>query len=243
MDHKFLSFIICLLLSMPYASYCESNTVLRNNIGKAKPGDYIVTNQSKTFTVLHIKSTSNKELILEEISAPLSRIPKNRYTWKQWVEHNAPGHTSWVVYWLNTTTGDIERSFSFTRNCWFKIRDSDNFISTLFNLQFQKIPLSKRKQVGSKMPVPQGEEWRHVWQPRMILDGKTIDGVRFDAWKAKWPNDGGELSGKMIEIFTPEESDRYPSYFPYWMQISGFIGKARIRIMDSGTGLHSPKQL
>ncbi|MEM1283724.1 MAG: hypothetical protein AAGG81_09260 [Chlamydiota bacterium] len=243
MKIKFLSFITLLLLTFPAISFAEARSILRDNIVKAKPGDYIVTNQSKMFTVLYIRNTTDNGLILEEISAPLNRIPKNRYTWKQWIENEAPGHTSWVVYWLNTNNGDIERAFSFTKNCWFKIKDSDNFLTTLINIRFQKIPLSKRKRVGPKSGSPPNQDWRNVWQPRMIVDGETIPGVQFDAWVAKWPSDGSELSGKTIEVFTPEDSERYPSYFPYWLQVSGMIGKARVRIMDSGAGLKSPKQL
>lgn len=243
MKIKLLPFIALLLLAFPAISFAEAKPILRDNIVKAKPGDYIVTNQSKMFTVLYIRNTTDNGLILEEISAPLNRIPKNKYSWKQWIENEAPGHTSWVVYWLNTNNGDIERAFSFTKNCWFKIKDSDNFLTTLINIRFQKIPLSKRKRVGPKSGASPNQDWRNVWQPRMIVNGETIPGVQFDAWVAKWPSDGSELSGKTIEVFTPEDSERYPSYFPYWLQVSGMIGKARVRIMDSGTGLKSPKQL
>jgi hypothetical protein len=236
-------FAFLLLLIIPTLGFTEAKAVLRHNFVKAKPGDYIVTNQGKMFTVLHIRASIENGFLLEEITAPLNRIPKKRYTWKQWIENNAPGHTSWVAYWLNTGNGDIERAFSFTKNCWFKIRDSENFITTLLNLRFHQIPVSKRKRIGPKSGSPSGQEWRQVWQPRMIVDGQIIEDVSFDAWKAKWPSDGSELSGKLIEVYTPEDSDLYPSYFPYWLQVSGMIGKARVRIMDSGKGLKSPKQL
>lgn len=243
MKTNLLKIFIFAFLAIPVLAAAESKNVLRDNIVKASPGDYIVTNLGKTFSVLHIRSETENGLILEEITAPVNRIPKNKYSWKQWVENNSPGHTSWVVYWLNTSNGDIERAFSFTKKCWFQIRDADNFITTLINLKFYRIPLSKRKRVGPKSGVASNQDWRNVWQPRMIVNSQVIPDVKFDAWKAKWPSDGSELSGKIVEIYLPEESDRYPSYFPYWLQISGMIGKAKIRIVDSGNNLKSPREL
>jgi hypothetical protein len=47
-------------------------------------------------------------------------------------------------------------------------------------------------------------------------------------------------SGKSIEVYVPHENNKYPSYFPYWLQISGLISNAKVRIIDSGTGMISP---
>ena len=44
----------------------------------------------------------------------------------------------------------------------------------------------------------------------------------------------------MIEVYVPHESNKYPAYFPYWLQISGMVGKAKVRIVDSGSQLASP---
>ncbi len=221
----------------------EQRQVLQENIAKARVGDFIVTHQGKMFSVLHIRGKTETGLILEEISAPRDRIPKNKYNWREWVEDNAPGHSSWVMYRLNTKSGVIESSFSYTQNSWFKIRESDNFLTALLNIPFYKISLKDRKRVGPKGFHPAGNEMRDVWQPKMVVNGQTIENITFDAWKARWPNDGTELAGKMIEVYIPEENTNYPSYFPYWLQISGIIGKAKIRIVESGGELKSPKPI
>jgi len=221
----------------------ESRYIMRENMSKARPGDYLVTTQSKMFTVMHIRDKNGDDLVMEEISAPLNRIPKNRYTWHQWIECGAPGNTSWMMYHLNTATGKMQESFSYTKNCWFNIPESENFLSTLLNLQFTLVPLKERKRVGPKSSTSVVGEWRNLWQPRMVVNGLVVEGVSFNAWRGRWPSDGSELAGKVIEVYIPEESDLYPSYFPYWMQISGMIGKAKVRIVDSGTGLQSPKPL
>ncbi len=95
---------------------------------------------------------------------------------------------------------------------------------------------------GDFGPKPfSGPDMRPVWQPRLIIEGKPDDGVAFDAWRADWPRDGSDLSNKTIEIYLPKDNQSYPSYFPYWLQINGTAGKAKIRIIDSGSNLQSPK--
>lgn len=238
-------FLLIPFLLFAHATHCsaEVREILKENIVKAKAGDYIVTNLGKNFSLLLIRGKTERGLVLEEVNAPLNRIPKNRYSWREWMEAGAPGNTSWVAYWINCNSGEIERAYSYTKQCWFKLRDEDNFISTLLGLKFYHIPLSKRKRIGSKGSPLTGCEECKVWQPRMVVNSTVIPNVSFDGWKAKWPNDGSELAGKLVEIYLPEESDKYPTYFPYWLQVSGMVGKAKVRVVDSGGGLRSPKQL
>ena len=54
---------------------------------------------------------------------------------------------------------------------------------------------------------------------------------------------GADLSNKTIEIYLPRNSQIYPTYFPYWLQVNGVAGKAKIRIIDSGSRLKSPNPL
>jgi hypothetical protein len=145
-----------------------------------------------------------------------------------------------VIYDVNLSTAALENYFSFSKNSWYEIPEADNFLSTLLNLRLVKIPEGSRKRVGPVSDLPSNDR-RPLWQPTMVVNGQTIQGVQFDGWRTSWPKDGGELSGKTIEVFTPQESSRYPSYFPYWLQISGMIGKAKVRIIDSGKGLVSPR--
>lgn len=212
--------------------------ILRDNFERAQPGDYLVITFNKTQTLMHICEKKNFILTIEEISVPEGKRPSH-LSWREWVMQEAPNNTSWTIYNLDLRTGQIIHYYSFTKKNWFEIPEADNFLSKLFNLKLFKIPDNARKRMGSG--ASSEREWRHFWQPRMIVDGKPVEGIIFDAWKTKWPKDGSELSGKTIEIYLPQKGQDYPSYFPYWLQINGVMGKAKIRVIDSGKGLKTPK--
>jgi hypothetical protein len=232
-------FFAFFLVAFAFPLVAQDQLYLRENLKKAKVGDYIVTAQNKTYTLLLIYDKNEQVMTIEEITAPIHAVP-SPCDWKSWVGHLAPGHTSWVRYVIDLSNGEMKEYFSFTKNGWYDIPQADNFLSTLLNMHFLKVPLKDRKKVGPP-PTRGSPDWRPYWQPKMIVDGQFIQGVLFDAWRTHWPKDGTELSGKAIEVFIPQESDFYPSYFPYWLQISGVIGKAKIRIVDSGHQLASPR--
>ena len=212
--------------------------VLRNNLQRAKPGDFLVISCNKTVTLMLISEKQNQILTIEEIAVPENKRPV-QLSWKEWVAKEAPGNSSWVIYDIDLRTGQMVRYFSFTKKNWYEIPEADNFLSKLLTLRMTKIPENSRKRVG---PEPfSGPDMRPVWQPRLIIEGKPVDGVAFDAWRADWPRDGSDLSNKTIEIYLPKDNQSYPSYFPYWLQINGTAGKAKIRIIDSGNNLQSPK--
>lgn len=217
----------------------QEELLLKDNLKRARPGDFLVTTQSKNFTLLIVRSKNEQMLSIEEITLPASKAPKGTTSWRKWVEEGAPGHTSWIMYNIDLPTGTMQQTFSFTKNEWVNIPQAQNFFSTLLNLKLKKIEDSERKRVGPP-PASDSRDRRRLWQPTLVVDGKTVTGVDFDAWRTRWPSDGGELSGKIIEIYVPLENDKYPSYFPYWLQISGVVGNAKVRIVDSGSGLVSP---
>lgn len=233
----------CLLFSLFFCGsfvHGETAIYLRDNLKKSNPGDFIVTVQNKTYTLLRISDKSDQLLTIEEITIPMEKIAK-RHSWKNWVANNAPGNTSWIIYSIDLTNGKMKENYSFTKKTWYKVSDADNYLSKLLNLRLIKIPLKDRKKIGIP-PDGGGPDWRVVWQPQMVVDGKVIPGVQFDAWRTHWPKDGSDLSGRTIEVYVPAENEKYPSYFPYWLQISGMVGKAKMRIIDSGQNLVSPKQ-
>ena len=210
---------------------------LKENLQRAKRGDYLVISSNKTQTLMHIYDKQPNTITIEELAVPEGRAPKSG--WKEWILQNAPGNTSWAMYEIDLQTGQMIRYYSFTKNGWYSIPDADNFLSKLLNLSLTKIPEHTRKRAGPK--ASSGPDLRPLWQPRMIVDGRPISKVLFDAWRTRWPRDGSELSSRVIEIYLPQESQTYPSYFPYWLQINGAIGRAKVRIIDSGSGLRSPK--
>lgn len=232
-----LLFLMATVFGMNASLHAEE-MVLRNNLQRAQPGDFIVISANKTQTLLLIYAKKNPILTIEEIAVPESKRSPN-VSWRDWVNQGAPGNTSWVRYDIDLQTGQMVRYYSFTKKNWFEIPDADNFLSKLLNLKFTPIPDSARKRLG---PKPRsGPEMRPLWQPRMIVEGQPVKGVEFDAWRTRWPRDESDLSGKTIEVYLPRDSQRYPAYFPYWLQINGAIGKAKIRIIDSGNKLQSPR--
>lgn len=231
-----LSFVLTVGLLFPLMA--DSELLLRENLGRAQPGDYLVTAQNKNYTILIIRSKENEFLSIEEITMPMSRVSSDSFSWRNWVEKGAPGHTCWVMYTIHLPSGTMQQTFSFTKNEWVTIPQSQNFLSTLLNLHLKKVADNERKRIG---PPPSSDtvDRRAYWQPSLVVDGKKIQGVAFDAWRTRWPKDGSDLSGKIIEVYVPRDNNRYPSYFPYWLQVSGVVGNAKVRIVDSGTQLFS----
>lgn len=225
---------IAFCISLPL----QADLYLRNSLKKAQKGDYIVTVISKAYTLFHIYDKKEDILTIEEITVPLNKIPRQNFSWKEWVRNRAPGQTNWMLYNIRLSTGQILDCYSVSKRGWYNIAQWDNFLPTLLNLHLTKIPLNERKKVGPP-PSEGSPDQRKIWEPQMILNGKAIPHVKFEAWTTFWPKDGGELSGKRIEVYLPEESEKYPSYFPYWLQIKGAVGAATLRIVDSGSGLVS----
>ena len=227
MFHWILSFLLIFPL------YCGSleEIYLRNNLSKAIPGDYLVTLQNKTYTVLFIKDHTPYDLKIEEISIPTYKVPPG-LDWSAWILQKAPGNTSWICYQINLETARMTDCFSYTKNAHFDVAQADTFLTKLLNLKLSRVPNHKRKRIGPSLMG--ASDLRDLWNPKLIIHGQEIKGVHFDAWQTYWPNDGSDLSNKLIEIYIPEDNLCYPAYFPYWLQISGILGNAKVRIVDAG---------
>jgi len=227
---KYFAFFF--LLFFPFLGYCQEEIFLRDFLPMAKKGDYVVTSRNKNYTVLTIKDKILNSLVIEEITICENRFTRTISSWKTWVEQGAPHHTGWVSYIVELPSGKVQDHYSYTHKSWYKIDEENNLFTTLLNLKFAEIPLSERKRSN-----------RSHWQPKMVVNGTPIPNVPFIPYRTLWPKDGTEIAGKTVEIYLPQENALYPSYFPYFMQISGTIGKAYIRIIDSGSNLFSPQQL
>lgn len=224
----YLLLFIPILLSVKTIAADTLN--LRDRLSTAEKGDYLVIARSKNNTLLHIYDKTGKMLTVEEITAPAQQIPK--MPWQQWIMSGSPGSSSWVRYKLDLSTGRMEEMYSVKQNCWLDVA-GDQLFSTLLNLSFTRVPAQCRKRIGTHRGSTNVDP-RFFWHPSMIINGKSIPGVIFDAWRARWPKDGSELSDKEIEIYLPVEIEKYPAYFPYWLQISGTVSRVNIRVIDSG---------
>lgn len=224
-------FALCICLFFPL------DGSLLENLNQAKQGDYIVTAQGKNFTLLHIYDRKENQLIVEEITVPSNAFKGRLISWKGWIMQRAPFNTAWVMYTVDLSNGKMLSYYSLTKNVWYDMTEAESFLTTLLNLKLEPIPSAKRRKIGA------GGKNRPLWQPLMVVDGKAIPGVEFNAYKTEWPKDNTELSGRCVEVYVPKESQKYPSYFPYWLEISGLVGNAKIRIIDSGINMDSPASL
>lgn len=234
--YRLLGLLLCVVGT--FASLHADEIFLKNNLLKANPGDYIVTCQNRTYTVLHIYEKKGGLMTIEEVSVAASKIPSLPFNWKNWIAQEAPGHTSWILYTMDINTGAITKTYSFQMSGYRILPQAQNFLSTLLNLRLDRIPEKYRKKVG---PVANGSpDWRQYWQPRMIVEGQNIQNVSFGAWKTQWPKDGTDLAGSTIEIYIPEPNQPYASYFPYWLEVKNTAYKTKLRMVDSGTAMRSP---
>jgi hypothetical protein len=229
------------ILSFCLTPLLGDNNPLLQKLEHAVEGDYLVTYRSKAYTLIHIAARQENVLHVEEISVPAAKFDRAGLSWPEWVSEEGPGHTSWIMYALDFSGGEIHRCYSFTKKKWMSIPKSENFISALLALPFDESPLSSRKKLGPP-PLPGDQDLRSVWHPKLVFEGLERQGEHFSAWQAIWPHDGTPLAGKRVTVYLPE-SDRYPGYLPYWIEIQEGIKQAHLRVVDSGRALYSPKPL
>jgi len=209
--------------------YSETSFYLRENLKKANRGDYLVTMQGKTFTLYHIKKIEEPLIFIEEVSIPSLKFQAMGCLFRTWFTEGAQNNSSRSMYAIDLNSGQMTNSYAFMNDIWVEKPLSNVFLSTLLNLHLNPIPLSERKKIGGN--------GNGYWQPKLVFDGQWIKNAPFYAWATRWPDDNSELSGKTIEVYLPENSDLYPAYLPYWLEISGVVGSQKIRIVDSGKNL------
>ncbi len=237
---KFLVLFVVLFLGSFLSLNASSDQVfLKDSLKEAEAGNYVVILQNKNFSLLHIFQTQKDSLIIEEISAPIKLKSKLGGDWQKWLNENAPGHISWIMYELDLKNRQIEDIYSCTQKSWKKVFPQEQIFPTLVDLKFATIPENKRKRVGPPLPSEMIED-RPLWQPPVFFEGKKVKGVLCEAYSARWPNDGTDLSGKKIDIFLAKGRQNLPHFFPIWMQVSDKVGHIKLRVIDSGTGLTSP---
>lgn len=230
------------LFGLLFISSLFGNKILYENFLKTEPGDFIVVSQNKAFTLLMIYAKEGSVFTVEEATIPSNRTSSHFVSWRNWYEEGAPGATCWVRYQFDINSNQITEAYSFTQRGRVTLSKSDNILTQLIHLDFRPIPLSERKRAGQATLLNIGDR-RPIWQPRLIVDGRQIEGAFFDGWKACWPRDNSDLSGKVMEVYLPSNQDLAPSYFPYCLEIQGMLGSAKIRVIDSGKKIKSPHKL
>ncbi len=88
---------------------------LKDKLVKGNPGDYVVTEQMGTYTILVIRSISDHHILLEEIDAPKLNLDPQPASWKEWILKK-PGHTAWVSYLIDLEKNKLLESYSHARS-------------------------------------------------------------------------------------------------------------------------------
>jgi hypothetical protein len=224
-----------LLFFLPF-SLCFGIS-LKEKFAQSKPGTYVVTEQNKTYTLLHVHTLTPDELLLEEISIPRHLVTTK--DWKKWVETGAEGHTSWILYAVDLVENQVTECYSFTRQAHLPIQSMDAFLTTLISLNLTFLPEEERLQTGpTSRPGEVGSS--KPWGPPMMREGKKVQEASYDVYTSSWPQDQSELSGKKIVLYFDKDHGEFP--FPYWMQAREGGLKFKIRATDSGIDLCSPKK-
>ena len=213
---------------------------LSEQFARAEKGDYLVAYISKAYTLLHIFDRTADTVTIEEVTVPSRHIDASTIKWQEWLKGGAQNNSSWVMYEIELSTGRMLEYYSFTLDGWAAGVDSDSFLSTLLHLELEPLRPEDRRKIGPP-PLPGELDRRKLWHPPAYFKGEKMDGVAFGVWRATWPNDGSELSGKTIETYLPEAEGPYPTYFPYWIEVRGNVAKAKLRLKDTGIGMISPR--
>lgn len=209
---------------------------IKEKIEHSPAGVYTVFEQNGSINILLVKEHIPSYLILEEITASKKKAPKTGM-YKKWIEQGAPGHTSWVSYMVNTTTGTIEEVYSYTQEKWYSPHNADALFGTLLALTFEEVPPENQRKIGPTPPSNELDQ-RKVWTPPLIREGKKQPNRSFEILRAHWPKDGSDLSDKEVEVYLDKQDATFP--FPYWIQVNDTAISYKLRALDSGYGAVSP---
>lgn len=249
---RFLTTIACFLficvLTISLSATPPHALYLKQRFQEAQPGDYVVVHQNRTYTLFHIFEKSRNAIVIEEITIPDNQLPQLRkkntvpFSWKTWIQQASPKRTCWAMYEVQLLSGKISEYYSFSQQSWLDLSKTENFLPTLLNLKFTPIPPEARRKIGAP-PLAGEADTRRLWQPVLTINGKVVRRASFDAWEAKWPSDKSPLAGRTVVIYLPSNTADAPSYFPYWIEIPDSPGEDKIRVIDSGKGMHSPMKV
>ncbi len=229
----------CVETQPPSSSF--QKTLPKNSLSQrfvqATPGQYIVSSYGKSYNLLFIRSLSGSTLNLEELTLPSSGVDLKTFNWQTWLNQGAEGSTSWTIYQIDLHTAELLGCYSHTKKRWMGLEDSEQFLTKLLFLTFERVPPHERKKIGH--PPPPGEsDTRAVWNPPLVILGKKISKPKFEVWRATWPKDGSLLSSCRIELFFNQETPTFP--FPHWIEVQSTHYTFKQHIVDSGFSLTSP---
>jgi hypothetical protein len=219
-----------LLLFLPIFLFSAPFT-LKAKIEKGETGDYIVTQQDKSISLVRLREVTAQKLVLEEITAPAVSIGTPS-SWPNWVKEGAPGHTSWILYEIDTYKGEIIESYSVSQKNWVTI--DQPLLPKMLALPLSQTPQDARKRIG---PPPQSgeEDRRSLWLPPLVFQGKKVAKPTFEVFETRWPKDESDLDDCRLEFYFLAD---FP--FPLWIEAMSTHYTLKIRTLDAGHHLSSP---
>lgn len=227
--------ITLLVLFLPFSLKAATTSfTLKDKYQKARSGDFIVTEQDHTYSLLFIREITEEHLLLEEIAVPDSQVNLKKIVWDQWVKAKAPGHTSWTLYEIDLSTGKLTEAYSYSKRGWLYLDTTQQFLSKLLSLPLTKLKLAERRKIGSK-PISSEDDTRALWNPPLIFQGKKQAKPQFDVWKGTWPEDETPMSQCHVELYFSQQNETFP--FPYWIEVKSPHYTFKMRTVDSGTGI------
>lgn len=219
----FLQFVIlCMVCIFPL---CAATT-LKERLQKAQVGSYVITAQGGHHSLLLIRSLTNTQLILEEITFPSALNPGD---WKKWMAQKAPGHTSWFIYTYDLEASRLVRCYSPLLKQENYLDPNDYFFARLLTLPLSPVKEADRKRIGPS-PVPGETDHRKLWLPPVIRFNQKLPSSTLQVLQTRWPQDESRLAGCTLELYL--DSD-FP--FPYWLEIQSPHYNFKLQVLDSGT--------
>lgn len=203
---------------------------LKEKFQKGEAGTYVVTEQNRMTSLLHLHTIKENRILLEEISIPSHLVCHT--DWKGWAKRGAHGHTAWVLYEIDLNKNQIIECYSPSRKAWISSDNMESFFLPLLSLNLLYLSEDRRIQSAPIM----GADYR-PWGPTQIIHGKKIESPEYDAYTATWPRDNSNYSGKHIVLYFDKTQETFP--FPYWVHLYKGAFKFNIRAIDSGTGFTS----
>ncbi len=207
-------------------------TNFKARLEKGAPGNYIVSQQDKNYSLLRIRERTEKRLVLEEITAPESLLDLSSLVWTKWLAQGAPGHSSWVLYEIDLATGKLLECYSVSQKGWLTL--DQPILPKMLGLPLTPTPQDKRRRIG---PAPQRDEndTRALWFPPLIFDGKKVQKPTMEVFETRWPDDNSQLAACRLELyFLPN----FP--FPFWLETSNGHYTLKVKSIECGRESHSP---
>ncbi|MDN3504575.1 MAG: hypothetical protein P0S95_03245 [Rhabdochlamydiaceae bacterium] len=214
LSHRKMKKFITLLFSLLICNFASALT-LAEKLESSSRGDYIVTLMSKNYSLISIHTITDKSIIFEEITVPVSCVKRGQ-SWPEYLKNGAPKATSWVLYELDLSTGKMMECYSVLNDSFLDLSSFDSILSKMMYLPLKDVNESSRRKIGSNSALG-GFDTRKLWNPPQKFEGKKQKKPKYNVYRATWPDDESILAGKTVELYFDKDKTDFP--FPFWMQV------------------------